>query len=391
MSDTGNNCQGCGKPQKPGALYCTSCGLPAAGGASGASGPDTRTVLAPGKSAPPAGNTVPGGDGTPEWRPGQDWSPGAGWQQEQQVPWWLAPSQPGQQGFNQQGFNQGYSPQATGPLAAGPLAAGPQGTGPQGPTGPNSPLPSGGGRPSRLPLIAVTIAAAALLGAGAGAYVLIAHPFSSPTSTTARGSSVANVSQSTPASPSATPGSGTGPATTPAQSSAVAPTTPPATPPPATPPSSRPATQNTSERQAATTLAGLLSQSSSDRSAINDAYNDAYSCGGSLAGDQQTFDQAASNRQYLLNQLGSLPDAGTLPAQMLTDLTNAWQASLSVDNDYAQWAGDENSSGCTLQDASYAAAETPNKEATTDKGAFVSQWNTIAARYSLPQYRGNEI
>jgi hypothetical protein len=385
MSDTGNNCQGCGKPQKPGALYCTSCGLPVAGAASGTAGPDTRTVLAPGKSTPTAGNTVPAG-GSPEWRPGQDWSPGAGWQQEQQqqVPWWLTPSQPGQQNAGQQGFNQGYGAQPTGPQITGP-----QGAGPQGPTSTTSPVPPGGGRPSRLPLIAVTIAAAALLGAGAGAYVLIAHPFSPSASPSARGSSVANVSKSTPASPSTVPSSATGPAT-PAQSSPVAPTTPPATPPP-TQPASRPASPAASERQAATSLAGLLSQSSSDRSAINDAYNDAYGCGGNLSADQQTFEQAASNRQYLLSQLGSLPDAQTLPSQMLTDLTNAWQASLSVDNDYAQWAGDENSSGCTLQDPSYAAAGTPNEDATTDKNAFVGKWNAIAPQYSLPQYNGSQI
>jgi hypothetical protein len=377
MSDAGNNCQGCGKPQKPGTLYCTSCGLPVAGAASGAAGPDTRTVLAPGKSTPPAGNAVPGG--SPEWRPGQDWSPGAGGQQEQQVPWWLTPSQPGQQGFNQQAFNQGYGPQGMGPQGMGP-----QGMGPQGPTGSNPQVPPGGERPSRLPLIAVTIAAAALLGAGAGGYVLIAHPFSS-SSTTAGGSSVANVSQSTPGTPSATPGSGTGPAT-PARSSPAVPATPTATP-----PSTQPASQNASEQQAATALAGLLQQSSSDRSAINDAYNDADSCGGNLSADQQTFKQASSNRQYLLNKLGSLPDAQTLPAQMLSDLTNAWQASLSVDNDYARWSGDENTSGCTLQDPGYTAAETPNEEATTDKDAFVSLWNPIARQYNLPQYSGNGI
>ena len=76
---------------------------------------------------------------------------------------------------------------------------------------------------------------------------------------------------------------------------------------------------------------------------------------------------------------------------MLTDLTNAWQASLSVDNDYAQWAGDENSSGCTLQDPGYAAAETPNEHATTDKNAFVNLWNPIAAPYTLSQYSGDKI
>ena len=227
----------------------------------------------------------------------------------------------------------------------------------------------------------MTIAAAALLGAGAGGYVLIAHPFSSSAGTTTHGTNVANVSQSTPGHPSATPSSAT-----PAQPSSTVPTTAPATP-----PSSKPASQGGSERQAATALAGLLQQSSSDRSAINDAYNDAYNCGGNLPGDQQTFKQAASNRQYLLNQLGSLPDAQALPAQMLTDLTNAWQASLSVDNDYAQWASDESSSGCTLQDPGYSAAETPNEDATTDKDAFVSLWNPVAQQYTLAQYSGDQI
>ena len=359
MSDTGNNCQGCGAPYNPGTLFCTRCGLPVAA-ASGASGPDTRTMMAPGKGTPPAGNAAPGG--SPEWRPGQDWSPGAGQQQEQQVPWWLAPSPPGQQGYGQ----PGYSVPSTGPQA----------TGVPGPAGPSPQLPPGGGqRPSRLPIIAVTVAAAALLGSGAGAYVLIARPFSPTASTTANGTNAANVSQSTSAP--ATPGS-----STPAQSSAA--TTP------AAPPSSQ-ASQGTSEQQAATALAGLLRQSSADRSAINDAYNDAYSCGGNLSGDQQTFQQAASSRQSLLNQLNGLPGAHALPAQMLSDLTNAWQASLSVDNDYAQWAGDESSSGCSLQDPGYTAAETPNEQATTDKNAFVSQWNPIAQRFSLAQYSGDQI
>jgi len=369
MSDTGDNCQGCGTPYNPGTLFCPGCGLPVAA-ASEASDPDTRTLLAPGKGTPPPGNAAPGG--RPQWRPGQDWSPEAGQQQEQQAPWWLTPPQPAQPGFNQQAFGQqGYGPQGYGQQSTVPQA-----TGVPGPAGPGPQLPPGRGqRPSRLPLIAVTIAAAALLGSGAGAYVLIARPFSSPASTTASGTNAANVSQSTSAP--ATPGS-----STPAQSSAA--TTP------AAPPSSQ-ASQGTSEQQAATSLAGLLQQSSADRSAINDAYNDAYSCGASLSSDQQAFQQAASSRQSLLNQLSSLPGARALPAQMLSDLTNAWQASLSVDNDYAQWAGDESSSGCTLQDPGYTAAETPNEEATTDKNAFVALWNPIAQRYNLAQYSGDQI
>ena len=356
MSDTGNNCQGCGAPYNPGTLFCTSCGLPVAA-AGGASGPDTRTVLAPGKRTPPVGSAAPGG--TPQWRPGQDWSPGAG-----------------QQGYNQQGYNQqtiglaGYNQQAIGQQGYSQQVTGPQATSPQ--------LPPGGGqRPSRLPMIAVTIAAAALLGSGAGAYVLVARPFSSPASTTTSGKNAANVSKSTSGSAPATPGSAT-----PGQSS---PTTP------ATSPSSPASPVAASEQQAATALAGLLQQSSGDRSAINNAYNDAYGCDGNLSGDKQTFQQAAASRQSLLSQLASLPGAHALPAQMLSDLTNAWQASLSVDNDYAQWAGDESSSGCTLQDPGYTAAETPNEEATTDKNAFVGLWNPIAQRYNLAQYSGGGI
>jgi hypothetical protein len=367
MSDTGNNCQGCGTPYNPGTLFCPGCGLPVAA-ASRASGPDSRTIPAPGKGRPPAGDAAPGG--SPQWRPGQDWSPGAE-QQEQQVPWWPTPPQPGQQTFNQQGFNQqGYGPQGYGPQGTGPAPIGGHGFSP---TSPQLP-PGRGQRPSRLPVIAVTIAVAALLGSGAGAYVLIARPFSSPASTTASGTNAANVSQSTSAP--ATPGSAAS-----AQSSSTAPVTPPASQ----------GSQNTSVQQAATALAGLLQQSSGDRSAINDAYNDAYSCGGNLTSDQRTFQQAASSRQSLLSQLSSLPGAHALPAQMLSDLTNAWQASLSVDNDYAQWAGDESSSGCTLQDPGYTAAETPNEEATTDKNAFVSQWDPIAQRYNLTQYSGGQI
>jgi hypothetical protein len=362
MSDTGNTCQGCGTPHTPGTLFCTSCGLPVARASSGAGSPDTQTLVAPGKK-PPAGNTAPGGN--PQWRPGQDWNPGAGWQQEQQ-------------GFNQQGPDQQqYGLPATGPQEYRAQEYRPQGTGPQGSTGTG--VPSGGRqRPSRLPLIAVTIAAAALLGSAAGAYVLIARPFSSSPGTASGGTNVANVSQSASGSSSVTPGSATGP-------------TAPAQPSPTQSAPTAPSSQNGSGQQAATALAGLLRQSSSDRSAINNAYNDAYGCGGNLAADQQTFKQAASSRQYLLNQLASLPGAQTLPTQMLSDLTNAWQASLSVDNDYAQWAGDENSSGCTLQDPSYAAAETPNEQATADKNAFVGRWNPIAAQYSLPQYSGEQI
>jgi hypothetical protein len=210
---------------------------------------------------------------------------------------------------------------------------------PLGPVGTNPQVPpSGGQRPSRVPLIAVTIAAVALLGAGAGAFVIIAHPFSS-------------------SSTSSTP---------------------------------TPTTSGPSEQQAATALNGLLSQSAQDRAVITAAYNDGRACA-SLASDQSTFKRAAANRQALLNQLGSLQGANTLPSAMLSDLTNAWQVSIQADNDYAQWISDESTSGCTQQDPSFQAAATPNSEATTDKSAFISLWNPIAAQYGLTQYNQSTL
>jgi hypothetical protein len=79
---------------------------------------------------------------------------------------------------------------------------------------------------------------------------------------------------------------------------------------------------------------------------------------------------------------------------MLSDLTGAWQASQQVDQDYAQWADDENTQGCTSQDytdPSYQAAGSPNQEATSDKTAFVALWNPIAQKYGLSTYSQGEI
>jgi hypothetical protein len=228
-------------------------------------------------------------------------------------------------------------------------------------------VPPGGPRRSPLPVIAVSIAAVALVGAGIGAYILIGQSSSSSSGTTGLGSQSATGT-----------GTGNGPAS-PTQSSSSA-------PPPTTPPTS----QGTAEKTAATSLAGLLSQSSQDRNAINAAYNDGISCG-NLSADQSTFQQASANRQSLLNQLGSLQGASTLPSSMISDLTSAWQASIQADNDYAQWLGDENTSGCTQQDSYFQAATTPNNQATTYKSAFINQWNPIAAQFGLTEYNQSTL
>ncbi len=79
---------------------------------------------------------------------------------------------------------------------------------------------------------------------------------------------------------------------------------------------------------------------------------------------------------------------------MTQSLSAAWQASEEVDQDYASWAGDELSGGCTPNDTAdpaYQAASGPNQQATNDKMTFASAWNLIAYTYSLPTYQWNQL
>ena len=125
------------------------------------------------------------------------------------------------------------------------------------------------------------------------------------------------------------------------------------------------------------------------------AFSDVNSCGTGLSQDVKTFQQAAAARQQLSSQLSSIPDVSALPAQMIQDLSGAWQASGQADQDFAAWASDENSgSGCTADDsanASYQAAIEPDDEATADKQGFVSLWDPIATRYGLTTYQWNQL
>lgn len=175
------------------------------------------------------------------------------------------------------------------------------------------------------------------------------------------------------------------------------PSSPPASTQPAStqPASTQPASpQPPAAQVAAQNLSQLLARSAGDRSAIANAASDVSNCGSGLAQDAQTFQQAASSRQTLLSQLSSLQDSSALPAQMLQDLTSAWQASEQADTDLAGWANDENTNGCTgndTSDSNYQAATQPDNEATADKKAFVNAWNSIASQYGLSTYQWDQI
>lgn len=363
MNTTGGGTPGCGHPQKPGTRFCTVCGQPAVSRGSNAPGdsPDaggtygdsaygpTQTVTVPGRQDPqryqdPQHYQDPQRYQDPQGQPGAAWAPSA-WRPD-----------PGWQNTP------------------------PGGWAPSGAQGPQEPPRA----PRRSPwLLAAGIAASLLLvgGAGGGAYLLAARGKPAPI-VTATSAAAANTAAVTP--PPAT----TAPATAVPATTAPA-TTAPTTTAPAPPPA--PATPAVTVQQAATHLSGLLSQSVSSRNAIISASQDASGCGGAYAQDAQTFRQAAAERRGLIRQLDSLPGAPTLPAQMLSDLRSAWQASATADDDYARWSDDEAARGCTTNDPWYAATNTPNQQATAGKMAFIVLWNPVAGRYGLPTYNQGQL
>lgn len=149
------------------------------------------------------------------------------------------------------------------------------------------------------------------------------------------------------------------------------------------------------QEAAAQGLAGLLARSVTYRSSIVAAVNDVSRCGPNLRQDPQTFRTAAASRQALLTRLARLPGRSALPGPMLAALTSAWQNSIKADRDFAHWAKDEISGGCTSgnqsADPHAQAAAGPDALATTGKQAFVGQWNPVATRYGLPTYRWNQL
>jgi hypothetical protein len=334
---------GCGHELKPGAQFCTVCGSRA---------PDDgrRTTVVAGEQVPPVSPEVEAVRPVPT-RPEPVAPPSpatvTNWPQER-------PSD-------------------------GDVRSGPQGGWPDPSPAPRGAMPPHDGTTprqghrhrSRWPLV---IGVVVLLAAAGAATVFTVQPFHHSRAA----ADALRTSLPTPAqrpSASATPSSAT------------------ATPSSATP-SSATATPSQSAQQAAANLAGLLAQSVTDRSSTVNAVNGISECGPTLSQDPQILESAAASHQRLLSQLASLPGRSALSGRMLQALTSAWQASATADQDFARWAQDELSRGCTQNDQAdpnFQAAASPDAQATTDKKAFVNLWNPIAAQYGLTSYAWNQL
>ena len=111
----------------------------------------------------------------------------------------------------------------------------------------------------------------------------------------------------------------------------------------------------------------MLASSVSDRTAIDNAYNDVNSCGPNLSSDAAVFTRAASSRRAMLASLARCRAAPRCRLPLLSDLANAWHASIAADQGFATWANDAATQGCVANDTNnpgYQATITPDNEAT---------------------------
>jgi len=220
-------------------------------------------------------------------------------------------------------------------------------------------------------LLGVVVVAAAV------AAILLTHPFSHPKASAASPGSGAGPAT---AAPSGGGPSGRGTASRPTGTASAGPASPSAA--------------AGTEQQAATQVATMLARSVSDRSAVGGAAADVANCGPNLAADKKAFSKAAASRNALLASLKTVPGQAKLPAALLSELTAAWQASVTADQAYAQWAGDEIARGCVrndTRDQGYQAASAADSAATKDKAAFTAAWNPVAARYRLTRYQPGQL
>lgn len=214
----------------------------------------------------------------------------------------------------------------------------------------------GGGRRSRVPVIAALGIGIAVLGVGAGALL---------SSGGGGGDSDDDAGNKTVAATSAAPEESGSPAADPAQAQAVE-------------------------------LDKLLADSNNSRDAVIKAVADVKSCTnlGQAATDLRG---AAQQRGELVTRLAALP-VDKLPnhAALTESLTKAWQASQSADNHYAAWADQVAAkNGCKKGQArTTGQTQSGNRQsgiATTQKARAAELWNTIAKSYGLTERQSTQL
>ncbi|MDF3290720.1 hypothetical protein [Streptomyces silvisoli] len=148
----------------------------------------------------------------------------------------------------------------------------------------------------------------------------------------------------------------------------------------------------TSGPTAAQAIDSLLAEAKATRGTVDSAAQDAMNCG-APAEDATAFGNALTERRDLLRRLSDLNvDALDGGSAVVSDLTNAWQASANADDYFQRWASSLTGT-CTSDSTSsdYENALAQGQLATAAKKRFVADWTPIAQQYGLPAYSWDEL
>jgi serine/threonine-protein kinase len=152
-----------------------------------------------------------------------------------------------------------------------------------------------------------------------------------------------------------------------------------------TPTTITPASQT--EAAEVTAIGQLLTSSGGVRTNLSAVVSDVASCL-NVADDVTELDQIVSERESQLSDAESLQvDAISNGTQLQSDLVTALMASLAADNDYLNWAQEQNDSNCADGENSqyYGDALSDDQTASTDKAVFEQLWTPLAVQYNQPQ------
>jgi serine/threonine protein kinase len=120
-----------------------------------------------------------------------------------------------------------------------------------------------------------------------------------------------------------------------------------------------------------------------------------------MAGNCRHLPRDVAQIQRVLNQRSSeyrkvqaLATGAMLKGALVkADLLSALRRSMDADRAYLTWARQQMNSGCTptSQSSAYQAAQNADTQADAAKAAFVQVWDSVAARYGLPQKSPGDI
>lgn len=138
---------------------------------------------------------------------------------------------------------------------------------------------------------------------------------------------------------------------------------------------------------------GLLASSAATRKSLTVPIRMASNCR-HLPRDVALIQRVANERSAEYKNVLALSTGAMVKGALVkADLLSALRHSLAADRAYLTWARQQLNSGCTptSRSSAYQAAQRADGQADTAKAAFVQVWNSVAARYGVPQKSAGDI